>query len=256
MMKYFAGLLAIVALVAGATVGAYHLWDAVRGAGSPDDNGGVLGAAGPSTLPPNAKAPRQGVVVVKGTITSAHAEGATLTPLPTPFTVDVATRGEGGATITGVEVKNKSTSIAWDGGQPLPFTGDGGSLVLDAVTVDATPDGISIGLDGGVHGFAPGTYTLGSSVAVGDRPQDSVTFTATDKSTVTFQGGASTPFAGMLIAKGTGKVTLEGNFSVVRHDRSVTMMSSITFDNGAYLLGLTPGADGIAVDATLQGTIH
>src|SRR5882757_5055830 len=90
-VKYFAGLLAIVALVAGATVGGYHAWD--RTTHTKDDNGGVLAGAS-TTLPADTPAPAEGQVFVTGKITTAHLDGVTLHPLPTPITVDTATRGQ------------------------------------------------------------------------------------------------------------------------------------------------------------------
>jgi hypothetical protein len=259
-MKYFAGLLAIVALVAAATVGGYHLWDVTTRTRTGDDNGGVLAAgnAPPSaTIPPDQAAPAQNQVHVTGTITSAHLEEAMVDPIPTPFTVNVPSRGgDSGATITGVEVKHKQVSIAWSSGQPLPVSGDSGSLLLAPITIDAAADGISIVLDTGVHGFTPGTYTLGSSVAVGDQPQDSVTFTATEQSTVTFRGGAFTPFDGVLAARGNGPAVLEGTFVVVRHDRTTATATSLTLDAGAYEITFTPGPNGVTIDATLQGSVH
>src|SRR5690348_57684 len=110
-VKYFAGLLAIVALVAAATVGGYQAWD--RATHTKDDNGGVLAGSPTTSLPADSAAPAEGQVFVTGNITSAHLEGVGLHPIPTPLTVTTATRGEGGATITPVKVNGKSTSIEW-----------------------------------------------------------------------------------------------------------------------------------------------
>lgn len=256
-MKYFAGLLAIVALVAGATVGAYHAWD--RATHTKDDNGGVL-AGGPTTTSQEPPRPAEGQVAVTGKISTAHSDGAVVRALPTPLTVTTANRGEGGATITPVTVNGKETSIEWNAGQPLSLEGDGGSLVLGPIAVDVAAD-ISLVLDG-VHSLAPGTYTINTSVAVGSTPKDSVTFTATDTTTIEFRGTASTPpptpgvGAGISIG-GNGAATISGDLTIERPDGSTTPASSITLDNGAYLLNLTPDpAGGFTVQATLQGPVH
>jgi hypothetical protein len=253
-VKYFAGLMAIVALVAGATVGGYRAWD--RATHTRDDNGGVLGGGeSPSTLPPEAPAPAAGQVIVTGTVTAAHLEGAALKQLAMPITVNTAVRGQGGATITPVLVNGKSTSIEWTAGQPLPLSGDGGSLALSPIAVDVT-DGITLLLDG-VHSVAPGTYQVGTSVAVGSQPKDSVTFTATDKTTISFRGTTSTPLTVPLITDGSGSVSLQGTLTVAHPDRSVNSATSIALDSGTYSIKLTPAdGGGFTVEATLQGPTH
>jgi hypothetical protein len=258
-MKYFVGMLAIVGLVAGATVGGYRAWD--KATHTRDDNGGVLaGAPSPATLAPEVPTPAEGQVIVTGTISAAHVEGLDLGTLPTPFTVSTATRGEGGATITPVLVNGKSTSIEWTAGQPLPFSGDGGGLNLGPVALDVTPDGVALLLDG-LHGVVPGTYTIATSVAVGSQPKDSVTFEATDKTTIEFRGTTSTPLAAPAVASGaatgSGMVTLQGTLTVVKPDRSTSPASIITLDSGTYTITLTPVAGGgFTVQATLQGPTH
>jgi hypothetical protein len=255
-VKYFAGMLAIVALVAGATVGAYRAWD--RATHTREDNGGVLagGVASPATLPPDTPAPADGQVIVSGTVTAAHVQGASVASLATPITVTTAARGQGGATITPVLVNGKSTSIEWTAGQPLPLKGDGGGLALGPVGVEVG-DGIALVLDG-VHGLLPGTYTISTSVAVGSQPKDSVTFTATDTTTIRFRGGASAPLSTPdLTANGSGSVSLEGTLTVAHPDRTTTSASAITLDSGTYSITVTPAAGGgFTVKATLQGPVH
>ncbi|MEY2453607.1 MAG: hypothetical protein QOD92_3181 [Acidimicrobiaceae bacterium] len=261
-MKYFVGMLAIVGLVAGATVGAYRAWD--KATHTREDNGGVLaGAPSPATLPPEAPTPAEGQVIVSGTLSTAHVEGLDLGTLPTPFTVSTATRGEGGATITPVLVNGKSTSIEWTAGQPLPLSGDGGGLTLGPVALDVA-DGVTLLLDG-VHGVVPGTYTIATSVAVGSQPKDSVTFEATDTTTIEFRGTATTPVSAIPLsavdpttgASGTGTVTLEGALTVAHPDRSTTTAAAITLDSGTYTIALTPApGGGFNVQATLQGPTH
>lgn len=249
-------MLAIVALVAGATFGAYRAWD--RATKTRDDNGGVLaGGAASATPSTQTPLPPEGEVIVTGTVTSAHFEGATIAPLPTPITVTTAVRGEGGATITPVEAQGKSTSIEWNAGQPLPLAGDGGNLVLGPVAVDAANDVISLILDG-VHGLTPGTYAVATSVAVGSQARDSVTFTATDKTTIEFRGTASTPSPTPdLTTGGTGNVSLAGTLTIAHPDGTSTPAASISLDGGTYTITLTPASGGgFTVHATLHGTVH
>lgn len=252
-MKYFAGLLAIVALVAGATVGGYRMWD--RATHTKDDNGGVLAGAPSSTLASDAPAPADGQVFVTGKISAAHFDGVALNPLPTPLTVNTAVRGQGGATITPVTVNGKSTSIEWNAGQPLPLEGDGGSLILGPIAIDVS-DSAALLLDG-THSFTPGTYTIKTSVAVGSTPKDSVTFTATDKTTIQFRGNATIPAPANLTAGGTGGATITGTLTVVHPDRSTAPATSVTLDKGTFSVVLQPDpAGGFTVQATLQGPIR
>jgi hypothetical protein len=254
-VKYFAGMLAIVALVAGATVGAYRAWD--RATHTREDNGGVLaGGASLGTLPEGTPPPAEGQVIVTGTVTAAHLEGALVATLATPIDVTTANRGQGGATITPVLVNGKSTSIEWTAGQPLPLTGDGGSLALGPIAVDVT-DGIALVLDG-VHGVAPGTYNIATSVAVGSQPKDSVTFEATDKTTIQFRGAATTPLpTPELTTDGSGTLSLEGALTIAHADRTTSQASTISLDGGTYAIKLTPAVGGgFNVQASLLGPTH
>ena len=254
-VKYFAGMLAIVALVAGATVGGYRAWD--RATHTREDNGGVLGGGETSsTLPADTAAPAEGQVIVTGTVTAAHLEGVAITSLATPITVTTATRGQGGATLTPVLVNGKPTSIEWTAGQPLPLSGDGGSLTLSPVTVEVT-DGIALVLDG-VQVVAPGSYQIATPVAVGSQPKDSVFFTATDKTTIQFRGTATTPLPTPdLTADGSGPLSLQGTLTIAHPNRTTSQASAITLDSGTYTIKLTPAdGGGFNVEATLQGPTH
>ena len=133
-MKYFVGLLAVLGLAAGVTVGGYNLWEhAVSTRTGADDNGGVIaggcddvGADDRTTRP---LLPTQ--VTVTGTVTALHIEGAVLPPLALPLTITTPERGEGsGATIKAITVDGKPSGIEWDAGLPLKLNGDGGTLVL------------------------------------------------------------------------------------------------------------------------------
>ncbi|MGH9185915.1 MAG: hypothetical protein ACRD0U_08905 [Acidimicrobiales bacterium] len=245
----FAGLMAVVVIVAGLTGGGYQLWKTI----GPEDTGGTVETD--STTP----APGEGQSVVTGTITSLHVEGASLAQLVLPAQIVTLERGLGsGATFEGVVIEGAEGSIEWDAGRPLDLASDGGALVLaPGVVVNAVPEGITVTLDGPVHSFLPATYHITSPVAVGTsgiaQPVDSVTFDATEASTVTFRGGASTTFAPQPITlTAEGPVTIGGTLTVARPDGQVTA-TSITLASGLSQLTLTPGEGGLAILATLQG---
>src|SRR5262249_43369056 len=112
-----------------------------------------------------------------------------------------------------------------------------------------------------VHGFSPGTYDLGTPVAVSTgglaEPRDSVTFTAGNDSKGKFRGNASTGGPpGPIHPTGPGKVELKGAIQVLHPDRSVTTVDSITLDSGPYDVMLTPAANGFTISGTLQGPTH
>ena len=253
-MKYFFGLLAIVGVVAGATVVGYRAWD--KATHTRDDNGGVLTGPTGTAAPSNPLLPAQNQVAVVGGVTSIHIDGASIDNLPMPITVTTADRGVGGATITPVLVDGASTSIDWQAGQPLPISGDGGNLLLKAITIDASGGQVSLVLDG-VQTFTPGTYKISTSVAVGSSPKDSVTFTATDKTTVKFRGTASTPYqGGPLMVQGAGSITLDGDVKVTDHDGNTHQAPHLELNQGLYRLTLTPTPRGdYIVQGLLQGTV-
>lgn len=261
-MKYLAGLLAIVALAAGATYAGYQYFQtevSTRGGGGVGGgrDGGVIAAAttSPTSLP-NANQ-----VIVVGSVSSLQAEGAIIRSLGMPLTITTPQRGSGaGAAIQGVQVDGAMTSIEWDAGTPLAMDGQGGALVTGPVTVDADPINTTIGLGSSPFGFANGTYTLRSSVAVGAgglaRAADSVTFSTSNSSSIVFRGDASTTFpTRALQARGSGKFTVSGDLSVVKPDGSQAKVASASLDGGQFDLELTPGPGSLRIKVTLQGTV-
>src|SRR3954464_11119294 len=95
-VKYFAGLMAIVAVVAGLTFGGYRAWD--KATHTRDDNGGVLTIdSSPAKKTPASQLAKDQVFVT-GSVTAAQLDGLGLGPLATPFTVTPTNRGVGGAT--------------------------------------------------------------------------------------------------------------------------------------------------------------
>lgn len=251
-MKYYVAMFATLLLVVAATVGAYQAWD--KATHTRDDSPGLEGGGAGSSA--SGQKPAQGQVTVAGHITAAHFEGCALPSLAMPVTVNTSSRGVGGATITPVVVAGASTSIDWNAGQPLPITGDGGSLKLSAVVCDVAADAISIGLDG-VHALTPGDYTINTDVAVGATPKSKVSFTASDKTTVEFRGGASAPFPDPnLTVDGTGNATIEGTLTRTDPSGSSAPVGSVTLQAGNYHVVITTSAaGGFDIQATLQGTV-
>jgi hypothetical protein len=263
-VKYFAGLLAAVALVCGATVAGYNYYEHAvdtrsGGGGGGGDDGGVI-AAGDTTSVPTSL-PNTDQVIVTGTIAHFHAEGARLESVPMPLTITTPQRGEGaGASIQNVQVDGEATDIEWDAGTPLALAGDGGALVTGPCTVDADPTNTTLGLGATPHGFVPGTYTVTSSVAIGTgslaRPADQATMVATDQSAITFRGDATTTFGTVALSLvGTGAVTIQGDLLIVRPDGSQQKITSVTFPSGQFKAKLNPSATGPQVSATLQGAV-
>jgi hypothetical protein len=261
-VKYFIGLFAVVAVVAGGTAVAYHVWDdATHTKGS--DNGGVLTAVPGSTIAADAPVPAAGQVLVSGSVGAAHLEGAVVSALATPLEITTPQRGEGsGATISAIQVNGQPSSIEWNAGRPFELSGNGGSLLLAPVSLDIAAGGARVTLDGQPHGFTPGTYTLDTPVAVATgglgQPADKVTFSATPDSRVEFRGSASAPLPdGTVQVSGQGKVVFEGALTVERHDRSVATGPAVTLDSGTYQITFTPdGTGNYKVQATLSGNVH
>src|SRR4051812_34497491 len=100
-VRYFLGLLAAIALIAGATkIGYDRFEDEIQTRTS--TSGGATSA--PSTTLPDIL-PGLNQVYVAGTIANAHLETALIDPLTLPLTITAAQRGlESSATITGVTV--------------------------------------------------------------------------------------------------------------------------------------------------------
>jgi hypothetical protein len=263
-VKYFVGLLALLGLTAGVTVAGYNLWEhSVSTRTGADDNGGVIAGGPASSAPPTAPAPAPTQVTVTGTVTALHVEGAVLPPLALPLTITTPERGGGsGATIKGITVDGKPSGIEWDAGLSLKLNGDGGTLLLAPVNVDADADNVFISFGTAPHGFSPGSYRVDTPVAVGTgglaTPMTSVTFVATDASTVAFRGNASTTLTPRdLSIQGPGKVVLAGDLTVVHADGSTAKAAMITLEAGPFQLAITPVTGGYTLQqATLQGVIQ
>ena len=264
-MKYFAGLLAVVALVCGATVAGYVYFERAvdtrsgNGNSGGGDDGGVIASGGTTTVPTSL--PNADQVIVTGTITTLHLEEARIVSVPMPITITTPERGEGaGASIQNVQVDGATTDIEWDAGTPLALAGNGGALVTGPCTVDVDSANATVSLGASPHGFTAATYSVTSSVAIGTgslaRPADHVTMVAGDQSAITFRGDASTTFAIVPLSMvGSGKVTIQGDLVIVRPDSSQQRITSVSFATGQFKVKVNPTANGPQVNATLQGAV-
>ena len=256
-MKYFVGLLAIITLIVGATVGAYVAFENAvdTKAGGSDANGGVIESG--TTLPTSV--PNANQVIVIGTLASIHLDGARLDALPMPLTV-TAPRGEGAASVQNVLVDGTTTDIEWDAGSPLNLSSDGGYIVTGPLTLDADASSTIVHFGDLPHGFAAGTYQIASSVAVGTgglgTAVDQVAFSVGDSSSISFRGDTSAAFGALSIStRGTGYVVIVGDLTIVRPDRSQTKVVSVTLPDGPFDVALTPANGAVSVHATLQGSV-
>ncbi|MEO7557211.1 MAG: hypothetical protein ABIV94_11480 [Acidimicrobiales bacterium] len=258
-VRYFLGLLAAVALVAGATTLGYNRFqDELETRTAPSTTAPKpTGTTLPEVLPSG------GQVVVVGTVSSVHLESALIDPLPTPLTITTPNRGlDAGATFTGLTVDGQDSSIHWDAGTPLQLAGTAGSIAVGAVTVDADGSTTVVTFGDLPQGVTAGPYTINNPVAVslGDAlpaARDTVGFTATATATVTFTGGAAASFPTQkLSARGPGKAVLTGGLTLVRPDGTQSTISSATLPTGPFTVELTLDDRGLTVRATLQGTVE
>lgn len=209
------------------------------------------------TPPPSASGPDR-VFEVTGTVTALSAARAVAAPLQTPFTLEVTDRGVGGAEITGATVGGRSVQINWQGGQPLPVTGSG-AVELNGVSVSVSPAAISLILDGEPRRLLPGTYRLGSSVAVGEaglsRPVDSLTFTAGDDTGLaTRLAHIDLPAREFRIEGTSGQLRMEGQLVLAAASGERTV-GRLLFEPGTYAVTLTPVAGGYTVLGRLEGRV-
>ena len=203
-------------------------------------------------------APAPGQVFVKGTVDRLTAERAQAPPIATPFTLTAVERGVGKVTIENALVDGKRTTIAWDGGTPLPISGAGGTIDLNGSKVDVDATGSTWAVDGG-KALKPGAYRVGATVAVGEgglaRPRDSVAFTADTRTIVNGKGGVTLKVpAGPQELNGPGKVVGTGQFQI-RDQTSRTPAARFQFGEGPYKVTITPVNGRLEIDAVLQGPL-
>lgn len=202
--------------------------------------------------------PAAGQAFVTGSIDSLAADNAQVEPLATPVII----RGERGVsrvTIDKALVAGKRVTINWDGGTPMPISGDGGGLDFGTTHVEVSGDGIVYSLDGAPRTFVAGTYSIGTSVAVGTSgvatPQDRVSFTADAQTALISKGNPTVRIDLKRIdLLGPGKLTAKGKLKVQFPDRSVTG-TSMSFGEGPYRVTVDPGGGALKVDAIVQGQV-
>jgi hypothetical protein len=216
-----------------------------------------------TTAPASGLVPRAGQVLVTGTVTSLTATYANGSPLKPPFTISVPTRGQGGASITGVQVGGRTVAISWYAGQPLPVAGSG-TLNLSGAPVTINSSGITWSLDGAARQLTAGRFFLGAPVAVGGaglaQSFDTVTLVAGPTASIETTGGATAhlpPAAVHLV--GPGRLSLQGHFTV-RSPKGVRTVNTVTLGapplNYSYSIDLVPTEGGFATtDAILQGPV-
>lgn len=203
-------------------------------------------------------APAPGQVFVKGTVERLTAERAQAAAIATPFTLTAVERGVGKVTIENALVDGKRTTIAWDGGTPLPITGAGGTIDLNGSKVDVDATGSVWAVDG-ARPLKPGAYRAGASVAVGEgglaRPRDSVAFTADARTIINGKGGVTLKVApARLELTGPGKVVGAGQFQI-RDQKSRTPAARFQFGEGPYTVVVNPVDGRLELDAVLQGPL-
>lgn len=202
---------------------------------------------------------RPGQTEVTGTVAYLRAEPASGPALPLPLTVSIPQRGVGGATISNALAGNKRVAVVWEGGQPMPLVGKGagGALDIAPAPVEVSAAGMRWFLDGSPKSFAPGAYSVRTSVAVGSSglatPRSGADFTADDTTAMSTHGNASVvlPLAAMVL-EGPGGVRMEGRLRV-RTSEGAVEADRAEFGAAPYRVELTPGPSGIAVKALFEG---
>lgn len=182
--------------------------------------------------------------------------------LPLPLTLTVARGGGTKAEFAGGSVGGKNATVAWDGGRPLPISGQGSIDLNGPVNVEMNPDGASWALDGDSRLLTPGTYNLNAAVAV--TPLNSVLGTPRERVKIDIPQGAAASLktngdvrtvtkAAPLVLKGPGQLVLQGTFEVRTRDGMRTAQK-ISFGPGAFELDVVPEAGGYRINrAFLQG---
>ena len=202
--------------------------------------------------------PGQGQAFVSGELDHAAADGAQVQPVPSPFTVTALERGQGRVSIEKALMGDRRVTITWDSGTPLPVSGAGG-LDLGATHVEVSKDGPVLFLDGAPRTFLPGSYTLGTTVAVGTgglaTPRDGVEFTADQQTTLQSKGNVVIHLDPQkLVLQGPGKLMMNGRFKV-QYPKKTVNASTINFAEAPYRVSVDPTDSGVHVEAILQGPV-
>ncbi|MFP5317444.1 MAG: hypothetical protein ACLGI2_04020 [Acidimicrobiia bacterium] len=202
--------------------------------------------------------PRPGQAFVRGTVERLSADGAQVR-LNVPFTLTPVERGAGRAVIENAMVNGQRVTISWDGGTPLPISGEGG-LDLGATHVEVDASGPAYSVDGAARQFLAGTYSLGTAVAVGTgglaTPREGVRFTADSRTVLVSQGNVVVKLAPQrLQLSGPGKLGMSGDLEVQYPERT-REAKSVNFGEGPFEVTVEPASRGLRVEAVLQGDVQ
>jgi hypothetical protein len=199
---------------------------------------------------------RPGQTEVTGIVTYVRASPVQGPALPLPLTIAVPQRGAGGAVVSQAVMGKNRVSIVWDGGTPLVLRG-AGALDVSPATVEVSAGGVRWFLDGHPVTFtAPGRYAALAPVAVGTAglatPRAGADFTADATTGLSTHGGAYTdqPLAPVTL-DGPGVVRMEGRLRVRTKDGAADRPTA-AFPAGSYRISLTPGPDGIRIEALFE----
>ena len=201
-------------------------------------------------------------VELTGTVTQVVADHAVSDALRTPYSVEATERGVTRAEIVNAVVSGKKTVIHWDGGRPLPISGNGG-IDLGSTNVRAQRDGIVWSLEGVPRALLPGAYRANFTVAVGSSGigsvRDGVNFEAVQGTALQVsRGGAfvkQAPRDVHLQAGEPGSATFNGEITVRTNERTAKL-ASVRFGPGLYDIKLTPVTGGYRIEALLQGPLQ
>lgn len=222
-----------------------------------DDTTSLVSGRGGAS--PDEVRPGRGQAFVSGEIERLSADTARSEPLRSPFTLTAVEPGGGRVTIEKAMVSGRRVDISWDGGVPLPVSGEG-ALDLGAAHVDVDSEGIVWSLAGSPRTLVPGTYRLGAPVAVGGgglaTPREGVEFTADDQTVIATRGQVVVRLdAAKVDLLGPGRLTLDGRLQVSFPDRRLSA-SSVTLGEGPFRVTVAPVDGKMRVDAVLQGPVE
>jgi hypothetical protein len=203
--------------------------------------------------------PRADQTLVRGRLRALRGHGRPRRPFALPFTIEVPTRGGGGADVTGVAASGHAVDVSWYGGQPLTLDGTG-ALDVGGADLAVSGGGFTWQLDGQSRRLQPGRYRTTEAVAVGNagqgQAQDGATFDAGPGAGLVSHGGATIHLSpGDVHLDGPGQLTMEGALTV-QTAASIRPAASVSFGPGAFSVDLTLQPDGTyLIDAVLQGPL-
>lgn len=202
--------------------------------------------------------------VVSGTLVKITATKVEAPPLTIPLTMLVVPGKGLKAEFSGGAVAGKSATITWDGGRPLPLTGQGSLDLNGAVDVELNASGATYRLDGASRMLTPGSYTFGETVAV--VPADGGLGMPKVGARLDVPAGATASVltrgdvrvikpAAPLKLNGPGQLVLEGSLEITTRS-GVRTAKKVTFGPGAFEINLEPQPGGYRLDkALLQGPL-